>query len=52
MGAMRYRKLGKWGLKVSEISLGAWVTFGDARAFRVGGPGLPGKPLYPGAQRL
>ncbi len=30
MGAMRYRKLGKWGLKVSEISLGAWVTFGDA----------------------
>jgi len=27
---MRYRKLGKWGLKVSEISLGAWVTFGDA----------------------
>jgi aryl-alcohol dehydrogenase-like predicted oxidoreductase len=30
MGGMRYRKLGKWGLKVSEISLGAWVTFGDA----------------------
>lgn len=29
MGEMRYRKLGKWGLKVSEISLGAWVTFGD-----------------------
>ena len=26
---MRYRKRGKWGLKVSEISLGAWVTFGD-----------------------
>ncbi|MFN3368416.1 MAG: aldo/keto reductase, partial [Thermus sp.] len=29
MGEMRYRKVGKWGLKVSEISLGAWVTFGD-----------------------
>lgn len=27
---MRYRKLGHWGLKVSEISLGAWVTYGDA----------------------
>jgi voltage-dependent potassium channel beta subunit len=27
---MRYRKLGRWGLKVSEISLGAWTTFGDA----------------------
>lgn len=27
---MRYRKLGQWGLKVSEISLGAWVTYGDA----------------------
>lgn len=27
---MRYRKLGRWGLKVSEISLGAWVTYGDA----------------------
>lgn len=26
---MRYRKLGQWGLKVSEISLGAWVTYGD-----------------------
>ncbi|AEB12705.1 NADP-dependent oxidoreductase domain protein [Marinithermus hydrothermalis DSM 14884] len=26
---MRYRKLGKWGLKVSEISLGAWVTYGN-----------------------
>jgi aryl-alcohol dehydrogenase-like predicted oxidoreductase len=23
---MRYRKLGKWGIKVSEISLGAWTT--------------------------
>ncbi|WP_299429326.1 aldo/keto reductase [uncultured Meiothermus sp.] len=27
---MRYRKLGQWGLKVSEVSLGAWVTYGDA----------------------
>ncbi len=26
---MHYRRLGKWGLKVSEISLGAWVTFGS-----------------------
>lgn len=27
---MRYRKLGQWGIKVSEISLGAWTTYGDA----------------------
>lgn len=27
---MRYRYLGKWGLKVSEIALGAWVTYGDS----------------------
>jgi voltage-dependent potassium channel beta subunit len=26
---MRYRQLGKWGLRVSEIALGAWVTYGD-----------------------
>ena len=25
---MEYRRLGKHGLKVSELSLGAWVTFG------------------------
>ena len=25
---MEYRRLGKYGLKVSEFSLGAWVTFG------------------------
>jgi voltage-dependent potassium channel beta subunit len=25
---MRYRRLGKTGLKVSELSLGSWVTFG------------------------
>ena len=33
---MHYRRLGRTGIKVSEISLGAWVTFGaqidDARA--------------------
>ncbi len=27
---MRYRKLGKWGVKVSEIALGAWTTYGDS----------------------
>lgn len=26
---MHYRRLGRSGLKVSEISLGSWVTFGD-----------------------
>ena len=26
---MRYRQLGKWGMKVSEIALGAWVTYGE-----------------------
>jgi voltage-dependent potassium channel beta subunit len=26
---MEYRRLGKYGLKVSELSLGAWLTFGD-----------------------
>ena len=26
---MHYRRLGRSGLKVSEISLGAWVTFGE-----------------------
>lgn len=25
---MEYRKLGKWGIKVSEVALGAWLTFG------------------------
>jgi aryl-alcohol dehydrogenase-like predicted oxidoreductase len=25
---MEYRRLGQWGLKVSEFSLGAWVTYG------------------------
>ncbi|MHB8061914.1 MAG: aldo/keto reductase family protein [Ruminiclostridium sp.] len=27
---MRYRKLGHTGLKVSEISLGSWLTYGNA----------------------
>lgn len=27
---MRYRKLGQWGLTVSELALGAWVTYGDS----------------------
>ena len=26
---MHYRRLGRSGLKISEISLGAWVTFGS-----------------------
>ena len=26
---MKYRRLGKAGIKVSELSLGAWVTFGN-----------------------
>ncbi len=28
MGTMNYRRLGKTGLKVSELSLGSWVTYG------------------------
>ncbi len=27
---MNYRKLGRSGLKVSEISIGSWITFGDS----------------------
>ena len=26
---MNYRRMGRWGLKLSEVSLGAWLTFGD-----------------------
>ncbi len=29
---MNYRRMGKAGLRLSEISYGAWVTFGDANA--------------------
>lgn len=25
---MRYRRIGKWGVKVSEISIGSWLTYG------------------------
>ncbi len=27
---MKYRNVGKWGLKVSEIALGAWTTYGES----------------------
>jgi len=27
---MRYRKLGPWGLKISEIGLGSWLTYGGS----------------------
>ncbi len=26
---MEYRKIGKWGIKISELSLGSWLTFGN-----------------------
>ncbi len=26
---MKYRKVGKWGLMISELSLGSWLTFGN-----------------------
>jgi voltage-dependent potassium channel beta subunit len=26
---MKYRKVGKYGIKISEISLGAWLTYGN-----------------------
>jgi len=29
---MNYRRMGKSGLRLSEISYGAWVTFGDTKA--------------------
>jgi voltage-dependent potassium channel beta subunit len=29
---MQYRKLGKWGVKVSEIGLGSWLTYGGTVA--------------------
>ncbi len=27
---MEYRKLGKWGVKVSEVALGSWLTYGES----------------------
>jgi voltage-dependent potassium channel beta subunit len=27
---MRYRKLGRWGVRVSEVGLGSWLTYGGA----------------------
>ncbi len=27
---MEYRKLGKWGIRVSEVGLGSWLTFGGS----------------------
>ena len=27
---MKYRKVGRWGLRVSEIALGSWLTFGGS----------------------
>ena len=27
---MQYRRLGKYGVKVSEVSLGSWLTYGGA----------------------
>jgi aryl-alcohol dehydrogenase-like predicted oxidoreductase len=27
---MRYRKVGRWGLEVSEIGLGSWLTYGGS----------------------
>ena len=29
MATMNYRRLGRSGLKVSELSLGSWVTYGN-----------------------
>jgi len=26
---MEYRKIGKWGIRISELSLGSWLTFGN-----------------------
>jgi aryl-alcohol dehydrogenase-like predicted oxidoreductase len=27
---MRYRKVGVWGLRISEIGLGSWLTYGGS----------------------
>ncbi|HPV62927.1 MAG TPA: aldo/keto reductase, partial [Fervidobacterium sp.] len=26
---MEYRKVGKWGVKISELSIGSWLTLGN-----------------------
>jgi voltage-dependent potassium channel beta subunit len=31
---MQYRKLGKWGVKVSEVALGSWLTYGGTVGVR------------------
>jgi len=31
---MQYRRVGRWGLKLPEISLGLWHNFGGIRAAR------------------
>ena len=27
---MRYRKLGRWGVRVSTVGLGSWLTYGGS----------------------
>ncbi|MPZ89680.1 MAG: aldo/keto reductase, partial [Nitriliruptorales bacterium] len=27
---MEYRKLGRWGVRVSTVGLGSWLTYGDS----------------------
>lgn len=31
---MEYRRVGRWGLKVSAVSLGAWLTYGSSKMER------------------
>src|SRR3954469_8658921 len=38
---MRYRRLGRSDLEISEISLGSWLTYGGGGAREQGGGGLP-----------
>lgn len=32
---MNYRKMGKYGIKISEVSLGSWQTFGSAKDIEI-----------------
>lgn len=32
---MNYRKIGKYGIKISEVSLGSWQTFGSAKDIEI-----------------